>query len=211
MPSRLPTFSVHRPRRAIDAAGESRRGSRVLCLAGLCLIDQWPDDVFHAARLTLRPWIAARRVRRARRTSSYVEGIWSPSLALAPEKDRRKHTLIASVYFQRAAPRAFLSQAGPRFGLELVQAGITSGSDVWSIALEQQKGDPLGRPRPAGYAARNLVRTPPGEGLSATGLEPRIEVRPARVVRRARRRSGLQRWGVVCDEHRDGGLCRVGE
>ena len=38
------------------------------------------------------------------------------------ENRRLKQTLIASVYFQRAALRVFLSQAGPRFDLELVQA-----------------------------------------------------------------------------------------
>jgi len=38
------------------------------------------------------------------------------------EKSRLKPTLIASAYFQHATPRVFLSQAGPRFDLELVQA-----------------------------------------------------------------------------------------
>ena len=38
------------------------------------------------------------------------------------EKGRLKQTLIASLHFQRAALRVFLSQAGPRFDLELVQA-----------------------------------------------------------------------------------------
>jgi hypothetical protein len=56
------------------------------------------------------------------RASSYVEELWSPSLARRPENRRLKHTLIASAYFQRRTPRVFLSQAGPRFDLDFVQA-----------------------------------------------------------------------------------------
>jgi hypothetical protein len=53
---------------------------------------------------------------------SYVEELWSPSSYAAMENRRLKPTLIASVHFRRAALRVFLSQAGPRFDLVLVQA-----------------------------------------------------------------------------------------
>jgi hypothetical protein len=41
-----------------------------------------------------------------------VEELWSPILALRPEIGRRKHTLIACVYFQRAALRSFSLRRG---------------------------------------------------------------------------------------------------
>ena len=55
-------------------------------------------------------------------SSSYVEELWSPSLARRVETRRQKHTLIASAIPSASAPRVFLSQAGPRFDLGLVQA-----------------------------------------------------------------------------------------
>jgi hypothetical protein len=137
-------------------------------------------------------------------------GALEPEPRVVRGKEQAKANAYCRRLFQRGAPRVFLSQAGPRFGLEPVQAEHHLWFRRCSIAFEQQKGDPLGRPRPAGYAARNLVRMPPGEGLSATGLEPRIEVRPARALRRVGRCSGRQRLSGVCDQHRHGGLCRVG-
>jgi hypothetical protein len=62
------------------------------------------------------------RLRESGRSSSYVEELWSPSLVRFPKKSTLKHTLIHQRYFKRRAPRVFLSQAGPRFDLELVQA-----------------------------------------------------------------------------------------
>jgi hypothetical protein len=43
----------------------------------------------------------------------------------ALEKRRQKHTLNASVYCKNAAPGVFLSQAGPRFDLDLFKLSIT--------------------------------------------------------------------------------------
>jgi hypothetical protein len=58
------------------------------------------------------------------------------------ENRKLKPRLIANVYFQRATPRAFLSQAGPRFDLELVQAEHHLGLDGL-IAFGHKKGDPF--------------------------------------------------------------------
>src|SRR5438552_18212553 len=71
----------------------------------------------------LRPWIADHRLR----TSAVVAVLRGGALEPEPqvlllETCRLKQTLIASVYFQRTAPRIFLSQAGPQFDLALVQA-----------------------------------------------------------------------------------------
>ena len=65
---------------------------------------------------------------RSRRSPSYVEELWSPSLAHQRWEMRRlKHTLIASAFPARIAPRVFLSQAGPRFDLALFKLSITFG------------------------------------------------------------------------------------
>ena len=51
-----------------------------------------------------------------RKTASYVEELWSPSLVFSVEIDRLTLTHIPSAISQAEAQRVFLSQAGPRFG-----------------------------------------------------------------------------------------------
>jgi hypothetical protein len=80
-----------------------------------------PNDVFQATRLTLRPWITGVVRARARRPLSYVEGFWSPFLGRRPDKSHAKAHAALPRSFQ-CQPRIFLSQAGPRFDLTLVQA-----------------------------------------------------------------------------------------
>jgi len=65
----------------------------------------------------------------------------------------------------------FLSQAGPRFELELSHSEhhLHSGSECrtgkWSGAVEQRKrATRSDRPRLAWYGARSLARMPPSEG-----------------------------------------------
>ena len=62
------------------------------------------------------------------------------------ENRRLKHTLIASVHFQRTALRVFLSQAGPRFDLELVQAEHHLLVPTLAGRLLTQKRRPVGSP-----------------------------------------------------------------
>jgi hypothetical protein len=72
---------------------------------------------------TLRPWITDHSLRTLRSADVLRGGALEPEPRMhLLEKRRLKQTLIASVPFRRAAPRVFLSQAGPRFDLELVQA-----------------------------------------------------------------------------------------
>jgi hypothetical protein len=68
---------------------------------------------------TLRPWIVCVRVTRA----SYVEELWSPSLVAPSLNSHAKANAICSAISQAGAQRVFLSQAGPRFVLDLLQAG----------------------------------------------------------------------------------------
>lgn len=117
---------------------------------------------------------------------------------------RQKHTLIASVNFQRTALRVFLSQAGPRFDLELVQAEHHLWFRRCLIALKTKKATRLGRPRLACYAPRDLARTPPSEGYDVTGPAVRIDAMPARQGRGGRR-FGKEGLGVDRDQHRVGG------
>src|SRR5436305_13574024 len=98
---------------------------------------------------TLRPWI----VDRLRRWSaSYVKELWSPSLARHSEKRQAKAHANYLRSFQRQAPRVFLSRAGPRFDLELVQAGHHLWFRRLAHRLRNDEGYPVGRPRLACYA-----------------------------------------------------------
>jgi hypothetical protein len=71
---------------------------------------------------TLRPWIDHRTAALLGEWPSYVEELWSRSLAGRSENGRLKHALISEHHFRRDARRVFLSQAGPRFDLYAFQA-----------------------------------------------------------------------------------------
>jgi hypothetical protein len=101
---RRPRPSVHRPRRRstqLRSLALSRTATAERC--------------FSSHSPTLRPWITAK-------AASYVEGLWSPSLVFGGEIGRLTLTHIPSAISQAEAQRVFLSQAGPRFVLLLVQA-----------------------------------------------------------------------------------------
>jgi hypothetical protein len=69
-------------------------------------LDQRPPVVHHPEEAVLRG------------------GALEPEPRAQSEKNRMlKHTLIHQRYLKRQAPRAFLSQAGPRFDLDFLQAG----------------------------------------------------------------------------------------
>jgi hypothetical protein len=53
---------------------------------------------------------------------SYVEGLWSPSLAYDSKKSRQKQMLIASVYFVRRAEESFSLRRGLDSVLRFLQA-----------------------------------------------------------------------------------------
>ena len=73
-----------------------------------------PNDVFYATRLPFDPGspIAGRAC--SRRSTSYVEELWSPIRIRGLEKSKLKQTLFHERSFQRTLS-GFLSQAGPRF------------------------------------------------------------------------------------------------
>jgi hypothetical protein len=120
------------------------------------------------------------------RSSSYVEGRWSPSLGTSSEKDKLKHTLILSVLFHAGARRVFLSQAGPRFDLALLQAEHHLVVRTGRAALETARATRWVALDWLGYAASGLARRPPSEGASDPG--------PAGVDRRgfAEERAGIR-------------------
>lgn len=106
--------SVHRPLRAVDAA--AMPSSDVSQRRSCC-------DVVQATRQPFDPGSPASGCA-SERSTSYVEGLWSPSRGHSTENGRQKHTLNAERTFQRGAPRVFLSQAGPRSDLELFELSI---------------------------------------------------------------------------------------
>ena len=108
-------------RREIDAAGERQPSASVVVL---CHVRPKPNDVFYATRLPFDPGSPTAGCAHAAVVAVLRGGALEPEpRALFWEIRMLKQTLIASVNFQREAPRVFLSQAGPRFDLELVQAG----------------------------------------------------------------------------------------
>jgi hypothetical protein len=107
--------------------------------------EQDPNHVFQATRLPFDPGSPTRR--------PTWRGFGARCLVRSQEIGRLKHTLIHQRYFQHRAPRVFLSQAGPRFDLGLLQAEHHLWFRRWSIASRNDEGDPLGRPRLACYAA----------------------------------------------------------
>ena len=164
---------------------------------------------------TLRPWITDRRMRYPGWTTSYVEELWSPSLAHIAGNRQAKAGANTSIHFFLRAGGVFLPQAGPRSGLVLLQAGHHLAS-CRSVTSRNDEGDPLGRPRLARNAARNLACTPSSEGMGNIELEPGVAVRPGRDRRGWGRSGGVDRGvGQVCHEvlmdppqrrieHRDG-------
>ena len=89
-------------------------------------------------------------VARTVRSSSFVEGLWSPSLGRFGEKSAGKSTrLVASAISSRDAPRVFLSQAGPRFVLELLQVER-------HLSRSLLRSPPKRRRRPVGSPSRRL-------------------------------------------------------
>src|SRR6266508_3291379 len=96
---------------------------------------------------TLRPWITDHWLRMCAVVAVLRVGALEPEPhTLILENRRLKRRLIASVYFQRAALRVFLSQAGPRFDLELVQAEHHLLVRRGLIAFGHKKSDPVGSP-----------------------------------------------------------------
>jgi hypothetical protein len=108
--------------------------------------DRSRNDVVHATRLPFDPGSSSADCAQPEWSTSYVEELWSPILTLRPEMGRRKHTLIACVYFPARSAEIFLSQAGPQLDLKCFTLSITLGSDVGPDRLQYEKGDPVGSP-----------------------------------------------------------------
>jgi hypothetical protein len=93
--TRVAPLSVHLPLREIDAAGvggSARKQSAVVSDDSLGRSrTMFSMPLAYSSTLDQRPSVA--------RSTSYVEELWSPSLALSREKRRLKQTLIASVLF----------------------------------------------------------------------------------------------------------------
>jgi hypothetical protein len=95
----------------------------------VCLARLMPNDVVHATRLPFNPGSSLPACPPAT-TSSYVEELWSPHPRDRREIRRRKQTSIRQRNFLRERRGVFLSQAGPRFDLVLLQAGHHLMSDI---------------------------------------------------------------------------------
>jgi hypothetical protein len=69
-----------------------------------------------------------------------VEGCWSPVLARCHCKSAREsNTYISHAKYSATSSRTFLSQAGPRVGLELFKLSITFWLVVVGLPSETKK------------------------------------------------------------------------
>ena len=110
-------LSVHPPLWEIDAAGGLHpNGSSSYGSSGRSRT-MFSMPLAYPSTLDRRPPVA-----HFAWSPSYVEELWSPSLNAVSEKLHAKADANSKRAFQRTTPRVFLSQAGPRFDLELVQA-----------------------------------------------------------------------------------------
>jgi hypothetical protein len=76
--------------------------------------------------------------------SSYVEGLWSPSLVRVPENRRRKHTLIRSAIFRLARRGSFSLRRGLDSIYVVLELRIILFS--CSFASRNDEGDLSGSP-----------------------------------------------------------------
>ena len=121
-----------------------RSTQRRLPISGArCLVRPNPNDVVYATRLPFDPGSSDDGCANRSRRTSYVEGLWSPSLAIADELRAKAHAISRVPFI--AQWRVFLSQAGPRFGLELVQAEHHLSSST-SVSLPKRRRRPPGSP-----------------------------------------------------------------
>jgi len=74
-----------------------------------------------------------------------VEGLWSRSRVRQLKKRTQKQTPMRARYFSADRRGVFLSQAGPRFDLDLVQAEHHLSLTV-ANRLRNDEGDPFGSP-----------------------------------------------------------------
>jgi hypothetical protein len=150
--------SVHLPTGARRSSETARFGVAVSSVTP----GPSPNDVFQATRPTLRPWIVGRvaYVRAGRRPT--WRGFGARSSVTGRINRTLKHTLLYRVPFP-ASRESFSLRRGLDFDLTFVQAE----HHLWfklADRLRNNEGDPLGRPRLAGYAARGLARIPRSEG-----------------------------------------------
>ena len=201
-----------RPRRGRRCSGGPILGGRTRPLSRR---PRKPNDVVQATRLPFDPGspTAGCAIRDGRRPTWRSFG--ARASRTSPKIGRQKPELNTSIHFFLRAGGVFLPQAGPRFGLVLLQAGHHLAS-CRSVTSRNDEGDPLGRPRLARNAARNLACTPSSEGMGNIELEPGVAVRPGRDRRGWGRSGAVDRdVGQVCHEiwimppqrrieHRDG-------
>jgi hypothetical protein len=107
-----------------------------------------------------------------------------------------KHTHVFQRSFRCDAQRS-LSLSG---GASIRSSACSSWASPLVLSLHK-KGDLVGRPRLARYAARELARTPPSEGFDVGRPTLRFEGAPAQCRRRDGRRLGEIHVAVGCDHH----------
>ncbi len=127
------------PAREIDAAGGHRLPATV---GSSCHARPSAERCCPCHSPTLRPWITDRRCADPQRSPSYVEGRWSPSSAVLLGKLQAKADAYTGAISREQRCEVFLSQAGPRFGLVVLQAEHHLLFRVGSGRLQKRKRRP---------------------------------------------------------------------
>src|SRR5262249_34060553 len=130
----------------------------------VCLARPRPNDVFHATRLPFDPGSSITGcARRCDRRPSW-RGFGARGSRDFGKKNKLKRTLLLKRSFRRRHRATF----SLRRGLDSVADPSQAAHHLVSTP-GTKKGDPLGRPRLACYAAKNLARIPSSEGWTITG------------------------------------------
>jgi hypothetical protein len=168
----------------------------------LCLARQPPSDVVHATRLPFDPGSSAAGC--ASPVTAVLRGGALEPEPRAPfcEKRMQKQTRFRSAIYQRDAQRVFLSQAGPRFDLALLQAEHHLPGSVLVLASETTKATRWVALASSFYAARGLGHRPRNEGWGGGDAAVGDVLVHARRPRRGSRRSGKEKLGVGLGQHR---------
>jgi hypothetical protein len=141
----------------------------------LCLGPAETKLCFPCHSPTLRPWIAVCRSRVWQAGAVLRGGALEPEPRSSPENAHPKSTRVFQRCTMHSPSRVFLSQAGPRFDLALVQAE----HHLLCTCYGNKKGDRWS-PSPARNVASTLALTPRREDGDVTAIAPRLRLEHAR-------------------------------
>jgi hypothetical protein len=191
-PVALPAHEFRDKGSNLDLHGQSVASCRLDDPGAFHPITRFSMPLAYPSTLDRRP---VAHVRDGRRPT--WRGVGARASARRGKKCRLKHTLISSVLFQRNAQRVFLSQAGPRFGLAVLQAEHHLASDVDLSPRDTKRATRWVALDWLGCAGHRSSSRTSQRGLGRTrtgGYRCAARATPARPLRRGTSRYSYGRW-----------------